>query len=142
MKELVCTFLGNRNATNDIMPQLYDNIEQIIKKGYNVFYIGNHGNFDAMVSKTLQQLKGRYDIKVYIVLAYMPKSSTIKHKHDTILPTGIEDVLPKFAIIYRNKWMIENSNIVITYVRDKFGGAAKFKEYAKSKNKTIIELYK
>lgn len=142
MNGFVCTFFGNRNATKDIMPQLYDNIEQIIKNGCRIFYVGNHGNFDAMVSKTLQQLKEKYDIKVYIVLAYMPNGNIIKYKHNTILPTGIEKVIPKFAIIYRNKWMIEKSNIIITYVRDKFGGAAKFKEYAKNKNKTIIELYK
>lgn len=38
--------------------------------------------------------------------------------------------------------MIEKSDIVITCVKNSFGGAAQFKEYATMKNKSVIELYK
>ena len=48
-------------------------------------------------------------------------------------------VPPRFAIDYRNKWMIDHSD-VITYVRRSFGGAAKSKTLAAKKNKTVIEL--
>ena len=143
MSNLSCTFFGHRDCGEDIMPKLYSNIEQIIaEKGCKVFYVGNHGNFDAMASKLLQILKQKYEIKVYIVLAYMPITKTRKYRHDTLLPEEIAGVPPKYAIIYRNKWMIEKSDFVITYVRNDFGGAASSKEYAVSKNKKIIELYK
>ncbi|MBQ7106757.1 MAG: hypothetical protein IJN93_04495 [Clostridia bacterium] len=39
MNGFVCTFFGNRNATKDIMPQLYDNIEQIIKTDVEFFML-------------------------------------------------------------------------------------------------------
>ena len=60
---------------------------------------------------------------------------------DTILPEGIETVIKRFAINYRNKWMIEQSDFVVTYVvHDGGSGAAQFKKLAERKGKTVIEL--
>ena len=36
--------------------------------------------------------------------------------------------------------MVDRSVIVVTYVKRPFGGAAKFKELAETKKKTVIEL--
>ena len=42
---------------------------------------------------------------------------------------------------YRNKWMIERSDFVVTYVvHDAASGAAQFKKLAERKGKTVIEL--
>ena len=57
----------------------------------------------------------------------------------TILPDGIEDVPPRFAISYRNKWMLEKADYVITYVTHPTGGAALFKTAAQKLGKTVIE---
>ncbi len=46
----------------------------------------------------------------------------------------------RFGIEYRNKWMIENSDYVVTYVRRSFGGAAKFKALAERKKKNVINI--
>ena len=69
----------------------------------------------------------------------MPKRKA-ENSELTILPEGIETVPPRFAISYRNKWMIEQSDYVITYVIHSWGGAAQFKELAEKKGKTVIEL--
>lgn len=58
----------------------------------------------------------------------------------TIIPDGIETVPKKFAINYRNSWMIEQSDYVVTYVNSSVGGAAKFKKQAEKKNKIVINL--
>ena len=58
----------------------------------------------------------------------------------TVLPDGIETVPPRFAINYRNKFMLENADFVITYVTHSWGGAAKYKQMAEKKKKRIIEL--
>ena len=39
----------------------------------------------------------------------------------------------------RNRWMLERSDIVVTYVRSP-GGAAKFKALAERKGKHVIEV--
>ena len=107
----------------------------------NVFYVGNNGNFDTMVRRQLEDLSQTYPITYSIVLAYLP---TEKNKYDnltnTIYPEGLETVPKRFAISYRNKWMVEQADIVVTYVTHTFGGAAQFKEMAKRQGKTVIEL--
>lgn len=39
-----------------------------------------------------------------------------------------------------NKWMIQQSDVVVTYVTHNFGGAAQFKEMAEIRGKTVIEV--
>ncbi len=53
---------------------------------------------------------------------------------------GIETVPKRFAISWRNKWMIEQSDVVVTYVTHGFGGAWQFKALAQRQGKTVIEL--
>jgi hypothetical protein len=60
---------------------------------------------------------------------------------DTLLPEGIETAPKRFAITYRNKWMIEQSDFVVTYVvHDAASGAAQFKKLAERRGKTVMEL--
>ncbi|MBQ8203233.1 MAG: hypothetical protein IJZ75_03020, partial [Clostridia bacterium] len=55
-------------------------------------------------------------------------------------PEGIEKAPLKFAIVKRNRWMIEKSDFVITYVNRVIGGAAQFKELSAKKGKTVINI--
>ena len=94
-----------------------------------------------MVRRQLEDLSQLYSITYSVVLAYLP---TEKNKYDnlknTIYPEGLETVPKRFAISWRNKWMIQQSDIVVTYVTHNFGGAAQFKEMADRQGKTIINL--
>lgn len=90
----------------------------------------------------LKELKKTYkDLEINIVLAYI---STEKCDSDdiglSIIPDGIEKIPKKFAISYRNDWMIKNSHIAVCYVEHSFGGAAKFMIKARNKEKTVINL--
>ncbi len=89
----------------------------------------------------MAEFEQTHGIKYEIVLAYLPKKEDLHIAADhTILPDGIETVPPRFAIEYRNKWMIDHSDIVVTYVCRSLGGAAKFKEMAQRKKRTIVEV--
>ncbi len=143
---MTCTFFGHRDAPQQIQPNLEKILISLIENNQvNVFYVGNQGNFDSMVRKTLKSLKSVYPfITYFVVLAYMP----VENNHfgyndysDTIYPDGLENTPPKFAINKRNNWMIDKSDFVVTYVKHNFGGASKFKEIAVKKGKQIINLY-
>ena len=73
------------------------------------------------------------------MLAYLPDSQE-KYALPTLFPEGIENVPKKFAISYRNKWMIEKSDYVVAYIMRTFGGAYKFKTMAEKKGKRIINI--
>ena len=139
---MVCTFFGHRDSPDSIIPRLRSTIiDLIVNKDVSLFYVGNNGNFDRMVSHILLELSSEYDFKYYVVLSYFPKN--IYPDHITIVPEGIESVYPKFAINYRNNWMLTHSEYVVTYVVNNIGsGAAKYKEKAIVFNKYVIEIRK
>ena len=100
------TFFGHRDTPKEIEPALRLTLIDLIEnKNATVFYVGNHGNFDAMVRRQLEDLSKTYPIKYYVVLAYMPSKNGTPDEH-SILPEGIETVPRRFAINYRNKWML------------------------------------
>lgn len=140
---LTCTFFGHKDTPKEIEPTLRSTLIELIEiEKVRNFYVGNHGNFDYMVRRCLIELKELYSIDYAVVLAYFPdrKNTPEENVTDTVIPDGIEKVMRKFAISYRNKWMIEQSDYVVTYVKHTFGGAAKFKELAEKKNKTVINI--
>ena len=139
---MVCTFFGHKDTPKEIEPTLRSTLIDLIEnKNVNVFYVGNNGNFDTMVRHQLEDLSQTYPITYSVVLAYLP---TEKNKYDnltnTIYPEGLETVPKRFAIPWRNKWMIQQSDVVVTYVTRNFGGAAQFKALAERLNKHIINL--
>jgi len=56
---------------------------------------------------------------------------------ETIYPP-LESIPRKFAILRRNEWMVQESDIVVAYVNHGWGGAAKTLQYARRKKKRII----
>lgn len=141
-----CTFFGHRDCPGSVKERLYEEIERLISHRHvDTFYVGTQGAFDRMAYAVLVDLRQRYShIKVYRVLAYLPRLSDIAKDRsvldDTILPEGIEKVHPRYAIVYRNIWMIDHSDYVIAYVTRSFGGAYQAVERAKNKGKTIIQI--
>ena len=137
----VCTFFGHRDSPSSVKTSLYAAIEQLIcNQRVDTFYVGTQGSFDRMVYGALVELRQRYShIKVYRVLAYMPKSSDADSA-DTIFPESIEKVHPRYAIVHRNNWMIDRSDYVICYVTHPTGGASQAVERAKKNGKTIIAI--
>ena len=141
---MTVTFFGHKDTPKEIEPTLRSTLIDLIEnKNINVFYVGNNGNFDTMVRRQLEDLSQTYPITYSVVLAYLPtKKSEYDDYANTILPEGIETVHKRFAISYRNKWMVEQSDIVITYVARTYGGAWQFKAMAERQGKTVIELNK
>lgn len=135
-----CTFFGHADAPDEIEKKLEEVIKNLIKSGKaDTFYVGTHGSFDKMAYKTVLKLSKEYPIKIYAVLSAIPVKKTEAYK-ETIVPEGLENVPPKFGIEYRNKWMIERSDYVVTYVNRSFGGAAKFKALAERRGKKVINI--
>lgn len=139
---MVCTFFGHKDTPKEIEPTLRSTLIDLIEnKNVNVFYVGNNGNFDTMVRHQLEDLSQTYPITYSIVLAYLP---TEKNKYDdltnTIYPEGLETIPKRFAISWRNKWMLQQSDVVVTYVTHTYGGAWQFKEISVRQGKIVVDL--
>lgn len=114
----------------------------ILAHGVNQFYVGNQGQFDAYVHKVLKKLVEKYShIHYTVVLAYMPgQHMEYEDFSDTMLPEGIEGIHPRFAISWRNSWMLQKADYVVTYVTHTWGGAYRFACQARRKGKYVINI--
>ena len=61
-------------------------------------------------------------------------------RYDAILYPEIEDKPLRFAITYRNKYMVERADYVIAYIDHDWGGAYTAYKHAIRKNKSIFNL--
>ena len=140
-----CTFFGHRDCPSSIKPKLREVMVDLIENhAVDMFYVGQQGVYDAIVRSVLKELVSVYPhINYAVVLERLPTKLDTLNAYDysdTLLPEGIETVHPRFAISWRNKWMIKHSDYVVTYITRSWGGAAQFAELAKRQNKTVINL--
>ncbi len=138
-----CAFFGHRECPANIQPRLHEVIVDLIENaGVDMFYVGRQGAYDAMVRSVLKELVQVYPhIRYAVVLERMPqKRDELEDYSDTMLPEGIEAVHPRFAISWRNRWMLRLSDYVVAYVTHSWGGAAQFAKIAEKQNKIIRRL--
>lgn len=136
-----CTFFGHEDCPDTVRGNLQLVLRKLVTDyGVEMFYVGNQGRFDVLVRGVLRELKEEYpQIDYAVVLAYMP-CSQIEDTSDTMLPEGIEFVHPRYAISWRNSWMLQQSDYVVTYITHSWGGAAKFADKARKQGKRVINI--
>lgn len=140
-----CTFFGHRDCPSSIKPKLRQVLIDLIENhAVDMFYVGRQGAYDAIVRSVLKELASVYaHINSAVVLERMPQKRDeldIYDDSDTMLPEGIETVHPRFAISWRNKWMLAHSDYVVTYITHSWGGASQFAELAVRQSKIVISL--
>ncbi len=135
-----CTFFGHRECYDLDGAVLRTAIEDFIKQGVDVFYVGSQGQFDRMVYGCLKQLQRVYPhIRVSVVLACLP---TGKREEQALPDTMYPEIEghPQFALERRNRWMIAQSDHCICYITHTWGGAYKFVRIAKKQGLHLVNL--
>ena len=126
--------------------QLYPIIKKLIEsKTYVTFLIGRNGEFDefaASVIKRVQKELGKENNDITLVLPYSVANIEDYEKYydSIIIPESTYGVHYKSVITLKNRWMIEQSELVIVYVERDRGGAYAVMKYAEKLNKKIINL--
>lgn len=114
----------------------------IRERGVTDFYIGHQGAFDRMAAGILKELaESQPQIRYSIVLAYLtaaPRQGEVWQ--NTLFPNGIERVPKRYAISWRNRWMLRHSTYVITCVKHSWGGAYQFEQLALKQGKVVVRL--
>ena len=137
-----CTFFGHCDCPSSIKPKLREVLLDLIENhDVDMFYVGQQGAFDGIVRSVLKELVSVYPhIRYAVVLDRLPPKQDeldTRDCSDTMLPEGIETVHPRFAISWRNKWMIKQSEYVVTYITRSWGGAAQFTDKAERQKKKV-----
>lgn len=146
----ICCFAGHREIYCE--ENLFDKSKEvaeklIVEEKVNEFWFGNYGYFDAMSASAVRELKGVYhDIEINLIIPYVTAEineykEVYYKKYDNILIAEIPEKTPRqFKILKCNQYMVKNSDFLICYVKNSWGGAYKNLEYAKKQNIKIINL--
>lgn len=137
---ITVTFCGHSTVyqQKEVATWLAHVVNQLATEGATTFLLGGYGQFDSLAAKAVQAQKSTHPhIESILVLAYLNRDVDTFGYDGTTFPP-LESVPPRLAIVQRNRWMVVNSDVVVSYVNYSWGGAAKTLEYAEQKHKRII----
>ena len=138
---MVCALFGHRDAPETILTPLQQVITELIEQNeVTDFLIGNQGAFDKKALAVIQALQKIYThIRYTVVLAY-PTDKIAIPAENTLYPAGIEKRPLRFAIEYRNLWMIKQADFVIVYMTNHISKTAQLTGRAKRRGLKVINI--
>ena len=139
---MTVTFCGHSDTiiTTELQEWLRNTIRAQVEAGANLFYLGGYGSFDRAAASAVWEVKKAFPtITSSLVLSYLDQKVELTHYDNTVYPP-LETVPRRYAILRRNRWMVEVSDVIIANVAHGWGGAAQTLQYAMKKKKTIINF--
>lgn len=146
---MIITFCGHRDfvATPTLEERLLSILEDTIGESDAELYLGGYGCFDTFafrcgrIYKQLHPQVALVYVTPYITTPSAKKAEAAQgNRYDQILYPALENVPPRFAISHRNRYMVEQADVVIAYIQRARGGAYQTFQCAQRKGKTIYNL--
>ena len=108
------------------------------------FFLGGYGGFDQFAYHCAWKFQKEHtDAKLILITPYLDTkhyADDIKDRFDSIIYPELEKIPLKYAIVHRNRWIVEKADIIIAYVKNQYGGAYTMYQYAKRKKKEIYNI--
>ena len=146
---MILTFCGHADfhKTPDLESRMLTLLAEHVGDTPAEFYLGGYGGFDSFAYEVASQYQkthpqvSRIFVTPYLSVEYQRTHLTeAAARYDLILYPEPERVPPRFAITYRNRYMVEQADLVIAYVCRARGGAYQAYRHALRKGKTVINL--
>lgn len=125
-------------------------LEKCVEKGFDTFLIGMALGFDTICFQTLEKIKKKNgNIKIIACIPCRNQSYKFnkvqKEEYDRMIGVADEKIYVSeeytpSCMQKRNKFMVDNASIVISYKRREFGGTAKTVAHAIKNQVPIIEI--
>ena len=148
---MIVTFCGHAHfsKSEEYEQQILAFLEEKVGDQPADMYLGGYGSFDSFAYDCCKKYKETHPIgSLVFVTPYMTIDYQKNHlnyqnaRYDSILYPEIEDKPKRYAITYRNKYMVEIADYVVAYVSHDWGGAYTTYKHAKRKGKEIFNLAK
>lgn len=139
---MIITFFGHSDfKENDEFEKIIlDLLEKKIGDNVAEIYLGGYGNFDAFAYKCCKKYKQNHsNVSLVFVTPYLNFENS-NLMYDYVIYPEIEDKPLRFAITYRNRYMVEKAEYIIFYLNREWGGAYQSYKYAKQKKKELLNL--
>ena len=164
MKEKSCCFTGYRpekfpfslekdiKQLNIFENKLYSAIFSLPKEGVTRFYCGMAEGFDIIGAEVVLDLKENIKDTIIELVAVVPFKTQAerfspfwRERYDKILEAAdkvvvLSDKYYNGCFAKRNRYMVDNSDVVLTYFDGKPGGTGSTLNYAKKLGKSIVNI--
>lgn len=145
MADKIVAFAGHRFDWQciGVEEKLLQTIEELINKGYTIFYDGACGAFDRKCLHAVLELKHKYPhIKVIQILKYYhheKEKYELSPCYDGSIYPDLEECHYKQIITKRNEWIVENCDVLVCHIEETYkSGAFNTVKYAYQVNKPLI----
>ena len=106
------------------------------------FFLGEYGAFDSLAYECARDFQKKHpSVKLIFITPYLSpnyrKNIDASKKFDQIIYPELEKVPPRYAVLRRNRWIVEQAEVLIAYVDHRYGGAYRTYQYALTKKKRI-----
>ena len=145
-----CAFTGHRILEKNFDYNLLDRvIFNLIKGGTKNFYCGMATGFDLAAAESVLQYKKDFDINLIPCIPCLGQENSYsqknKERYSKILESCSKIVILSTeyydgCMFARDRYMVDNCDVLVTYQRRKSGGTSYTVNYAKAKSVNIIEL--
>ena len=146
---MIITFCGHADfqKSNEYEKKILEILSRDVGESEADIYLGGYGMFDEFAYLCCKKYKEKHPrISLVFVSPYMTLEYQRNHlvyeqeKYDEIIYPEIEDKPLKFAISYRNKYMVKKADIVVAFIEREIGGAYQTYKYAKRIGKVIYNI--
>lgn len=139
-----CFFIGHRDTSDAIYPQLVDEVERhITVYGVDTFVVGHYGRFDTLAAQAVRGAKMRHRaVKLLLLLPYHPVERPVSADgfDGTIYPDGMEHVPHRAAIVQANRRMVDRCDYLIAHAWQPGSNSVGMVDYARKSKKIKITL--
>lgn len=148
MQEFRVAFIGHRivDKLNAARDELLKIVTYLIEHYEFVeFLVGKDGDFDDIAAQAVRRVQkdlGKANSFLVWVQPYeMAMNEYLEKSFDEIyLPPELYHVHYKGAIVARNKWMVDQCDLLIAYIKNKDGNAKKIFDYGIGKGKYFVNV--
>ena len=146
---MIITFCGHGDFTAgaDEENRLLALLESYVGDSCAELFLGGYGNFDAFAFRCGKIFQRKHpNVSLVFVTPYMitdakaGRFSQADAEYDRIVYPPLENVPPRYAIVHRNRYMVEQADLVIVYITRSRGGAYQAYQHAERRNKKIYNL--
>lgn len=142
------TFCGHHDewGIDELRGKILVEIENFAKDDTVEFWLGGYGAFDSFALRCCKEYKASHPTAILLFVTpyldpdYLKRRDVSLDGYDDIVTPPNENTPPRYAILKRNEYMVDRSDLLIAYVNYGWGGAAKTLEYAIKRHKKYINL--
>ncbi len=142
-KEYTVAVTGHRKVDNKINISILKSVfKKFVCSGYDTFLVGMAVGFDTLCFNALTEIRKEYNIRIIacIPCEEQEKNFSLRQKIEYKELLNIADekiILSKeytpYCMLKRNRFMVDNCNCLLAYLREEKGGTKYTVNYAQKK---------